>query len=278
MVDILCTVRGCGKVLSPDPGGRVLTCTAGHAFNVARSGYVNLLQPQDRRARLPGDSAEAVAARRRLLDTGAGTALLAALVETIAAAGLPQPARVLDLGAGEGFFLGSLLERFGCTAVGLDLSTRAVDLAARRHPGARWVVANADRRLPFADAAFDLVLSTTARRNPLECARVLAPAGRLIVTIPAPDDQLELRAAVLGAAHAVDRAARVLEEHRDGFVLEDRRAARELRRFSAAGIEDLLVAGYRGGRAGRRERATALDGLAVTLSHTILVLRPLPRG
>jgi 23S rRNA (guanine745-N1)-methyltransferase len=273
MVDILCTVRGCGKVLSPDTRGRMLSCPAGHGFNVARSGYVNLLQPQDRRARLPGDSAEAVAARRRLLDAGGGAALLAALAEAIAAAGLPHPARTLDLGAGEGFFLGALQQRFGFDAVGLDLSARATDLAARRYPGARWLVANADRRLPFADAAFDLVLSTTARRNPAECARVLAPSGRLIVTIPAPDDQGELREAVLGTAHAVDRTARVLAEHGDRFVLADRRAARELRHFSAEGIEDLLIAGYRGGRAGRRERAAALDGLTVTLSHTIIVLQ-----
>ena len=40
------------------------------AFDVARSGYVNLLQPQDKRSKTPGDTPEAVAARRRFLDRG----------------------------------------------------------------------------------------------------------------------------------------------------------------------------------------------------------------
>jgi hypothetical protein len=32
----------------------------GHSFDIARSGYINLLQPQERRARRPGDATDAV--------------------------------------------------------------------------------------------------------------------------------------------------------------------------------------------------------------------------
>ena len=39
-----------------------MICPRGHSFDVARSGYINLLQPQERRSRNPGDSADAVAA------------------------------------------------------------------------------------------------------------------------------------------------------------------------------------------------------------------------
>ena len=169
-------------------GAGVLRGPCGHCFDIARSGYINLLQPQDKRSRDPGDAAEAIAARRRLLDAGTGTALLEALYALIAGFGLPPRARALDIGSGEGSLLGALAARFDLEAAGVDLSARAVELAARRHPGVLWLVANADRGLPFADGSLDLVLSITARRSPAECARVLAPGGRLVVAVPAPDD------------------------------------------------------------------------------------------
>ena len=43
---LLCPVRNCHLPLARD--GRRLVCAGGHSFDVARSGYVNLLQPQDK--------------------------------------------------------------------------------------------------------------------------------------------------------------------------------------------------------------------------------------
>jgi 23S rRNA (guanine745-N1)-methyltransferase len=285
MLALRCTVRGCGATIAAAAAAQrrktscvrttVLRGPCGHCFDIARSGYINLLQPQDSCSRAPGDAAEAVAARRRLLDAGAGTALLEALSAVIAGLALPPGARTLDIGSGEGSLLGALAARFGLHAAGVDLSARAADLAARRHPGVLWLVANADRGLPFADGSLDLVLSITARRCPAECARVLAPGGRLVVAVPAPDDLSELREAVLGSASREDRLAKLVEEHAGHFKLVGRRAAREHRAFSATQLEDLLVSTYRGGRAGRRERASGLDSLDVTLSHEIAVFGPL---
>ena len=45
----------------------------------------------------------------------------------------------------------------------------------------QWVVANADRFVPFADASFTVVQSITARMNPAEFRRVLRDDGRLLV-------------------------------------------------------------------------------------------------
>jgi len=267
---LLCTVRGCRAALLPQ--GARFVCAAGHAFDRARSGYVNLLQPQDSRARAPGDPPAVVAARRRLLDAGAGAALLEALAGTIGALGPAPGATAVDIGAGEGYFLGSLSATFGLDAGGVDISAAAVDLAARRHPGVLWLVANADRGLPFADASIDLVLSITARRTPAECGRVLVPGGRLIVAVPAADDLAELREAALGRATGEDRTAAVIAEHASRFAVAARRGVRDRRCFSGPLLDDLLLTTYRGGRTGRRERAAALDALEVTLSHEIVVL------
>lgn len=285
MIEARCTVRGCGATIpavaaprSPSAGSRgasVLRGPCGHSFDIARSGYVNLLQPQDRRAREPGDAAETVAARRRLYDAGAAAALLTSLAATLTDLEIPSGARTLDIGSGEGSLLGALALRFGLEAAGVDLSARAADLAARRHPGVLWLVANADRGLPFADGSLDLLLSITARRSPAECARVLAPGGHLVIALPAADDLAELREVVLGSASREDRTVKLVEEHAEHFRLLGRRESRERRSFSASQLEDLLLATYRGGRAGRRERAGRLDGLTVTVSHDIAVFGPL---
>ena len=42
---LLCPVRGCHLGLTRDE--RRVFCPHGHSFDIARSGYVNLLEPQD---------------------------------------------------------------------------------------------------------------------------------------------------------------------------------------------------------------------------------------
>src|SRR5262245_6102781 len=157
---LLCPVRNCRLALAREE--RRLFCANGHSFDVARSGYVNLLQPQDRRSNRPGDSDAAVAARRRLHDRGATAPLLGGIGAMIG--DLPHDA-VLDAGCGDGFYLGNLAGRYGFSAHGIDISVPAIDAAARRFPGCEWIVANADRFVPYTDRSFSLVLSITARMN-----------------------------------------------------------------------------------------------------------------
>jgi 23S rRNA (guanine745-N1)-methyltransferase len=173
VVRLVCPVRGCGAPLDQAEGG--LLCPRGHRFDLARSGYCNLLQPQDRRSRRPGDSAAALEARRRLFDGGHGDWLVPHLLAAFDALRLPAWAAVLDVGCGEGFYLGALARERQVEAHGLDISAAAVDLAARRYPQATWIVANADRFLPYPAGSFALAMSLTSRLNPPELRRVLAP-------------------------------------------------------------------------------------------------------
>lgn len=272
MVDLLCPVRGCGDLLVR--AARTLRCPRGHAFDVARSGYVNLLQPQDRRSKRPGDPPDAVAARHRFHAAGHEEPLVRELLETIATLPLPRAPAVLDVGCGDGYHLRALAAAREIDAHGLDLSVPAVDLAARLDPGALWVVANADRFLPYASGSFGLVLSLTARMNPPELRRVLAPDGRALVAVPGADDLVELRQAVLGEGRLRDRVERTVADFAGDFGLESHRAVRYPVCLDAAGVTDLLSLTYRGARDSRRERAAALDGLDVTLSRDLLVFRP----
>src|SRR5258706_14564057 len=124
---LLCTVR-----TGHEPLTRIeqrVICPRGHSFDVARSGYINLLQPQDRRSKQPGDAAEAVAARRGLHDRGVTAPLLDAIADM---AKVSSDDVVLDAGCGDGFHLGSIA-RAGA-APGIAIWIPAIDPAARRYP------------------------------------------------------------------------------------------------------------------------------------------------
>lgn len=271
MTTLICPVRDCGEPL--ERRGRSLVCPRGHSFDVARSGYANLLQPRDRRSRQPGDPLAAVEARRRLLDAGYGEPLLRAIREEAAALGLGAGAAVLDVGCGEGYYLGSLAQEREIEAHGADLSTAAIDLAARRYPRGTWIVANADRFLPWADGSFDLILSIDARLSPSEMRRVLKPEGRLLVAVPGADDLGELREAVLGERVLKDRLERAVSLLAEaGFEVESRRSVRGTAELGPAEIRDALTATYRSGRQSRRERIAALSAMRVTLSHDLVLL------
>lgn len=99
-------------------------------------------------------------------------------------------ARVLEAGAGEGY--GAELFRSGGAAAvhALDYDARAAAHAARRYPDVSAVRGDL-QHLPYADGAVDVVASLQTIEHLHdqagfldECARVLRPAGTLLVTTP----------------------------------------------------------------------------------------------
>lgn len=266
---LACSVRGCGEALTRHD--RTYRCSSGHAFDVARSGYLNLLQPQDRRSSAAGDAAAAVDARARLLAHDVGASILAGIVARAASLHLPPEPVVADLGCGGGDALAALATSRPIRGVGIDLSVAAIAHAVRQPGQLTWVVANADRRLPLQDASVDLVLSLNARRNPAECARVLARGGFLMVAVPAPDDLIELRERVQGARVSRDRAQGVVDEHAQAFHLIARETLRERHTLEGGFLRDLLAGTYRGARTSALAQVSSLDALEVTLASDVLV-------
>jgi 23S rRNA (guanine745-N1)-methyltransferase len=259
---LLCTVRECRQALIRD--SRRMICPRGHSFDIARSGYVNLLQPQERRSKNPGDTAEAVAARRRLHDRGVSRPLLQGIATFT---NLTSTDVVLDAGCGEGFYLGTMAQESGCSGVGVDISIPAIDAAARKYPDrCQWVVANADRMVPCEDQAFTLVLSITARMNVAEFRRVLRPDGRLLVALPAPDDLIELR-----GKGREDRIARTVEEFSSQFALTKQDRVTTCADLDATGVEDVLHSIYR-----PMQPKEPSPG-PVTFSFDLLLLKAKPR-
>jgi 23S rRNA (guanine745-N1)-methyltransferase len=253
---LLCPVRGCHMTLVHEQ--RRVFCPRGHSFDIARSGYINLLQPQERRSKQPGDSVAAIAGRRRLHEGGVTQPLLDGIAEIISAS--PSDI-VLDAGCGEGFYLGNLARRTGFEAHGVDISIPAIDAAARRYTGCEWVVANADRFVPYADRSFSIVMSITARMNAGEFQRILRGDGRLLIGLPAREDLAELR----GVGR--DRVARTVDILARGFTLVDQRRVSATADLDAAAVQDVLLSIY------RPMQSRPVKAMRVTFSLDLLLFR-----
>lgn len=247
----------------------------GHSHDVARTGYVNLLQPQDRKSVAAGDTRASVEARAALLARGVGLAALDAVAGSARSFIRPgdRPV-VVDLGSGGGDTLGLLASTAPIDGIGIDLSTSAAMLAARRFPALTWVVANADRRLPLLDRSTNIVLSVHARRNPAECHRILRTDGRLIVAIPAATDLIELREAVQGSAVERDRLTALMAEHAGLFEVVSRTTASQRLELEREALLQVLRGTYRGERISASPRVQALEGMHVTFASEILVMQP----
>jgi ubiquinone/menaquinone biosynthesis C-methylase UbiE len=120
--------------------------------------------------------------------------------------------RALDLGSGAGDFTAALAQA-GAEAVGVDVAQAALERARARHPTLDFRLVPIDGPLPFEDNSFELVWASEVIEHVADTAqwlsevrRVLAPAGRLLVTTPSHG---RLRVAISG----VDRFSEPLGDH-----------------------------------------------------------------
>lgn len=167
-----------------------VACPAGHRFDRARQGYLNLLPVQHKKSRDPGDNAAMVEARRRFLDGGHYAPLARRLAELAAER---QPGRWLDIGCGEGYYTAQLADALPeADGYALDISREAVKRACRRTPSLTWLVASM-ARVPLADASCQLLASVFSPLDWQEAQRLLAPSGGLLRMGPTRGHLMQLR-------------------------------------------------------------------------------------
>lgn len=210
MVRTLCPV--CGQPLTMEKPA--WHCDAGHSFDVARQGYVNLLTVDRKHSKQPGDSPAQVEARRSFLGRGHYAPMEARLAEIVAG---EDPKTILDAGCGEGYYLTELGKALPeADRWGIDISRDAVRRAAGRDKNAHWLTATA-AHLPFDDHSFDCVLSLFALTAAEEFHRVLQPGGRFIQVVSGPDHLMALRHIIYDTV--VDKEKERTKEL-PGFTLE----------------------------------------------------------
>jgi ubiquinone/menaquinone biosynthesis C-methylase UbiE len=106
----------------------------------------------------------------------------------------PAPSSILDVGCGTGYLLRQLAVRVPAAAelAGIDAAPAMIETAREMAPAARGgrlrFTEGVAEQLPYPGETFDLVVSTTSfdhwadqQAGLTECARVLAPAGHLVL-------------------------------------------------------------------------------------------------
>lgn len=211
-VDNLLVCPVCGETLLLD--NAMLRCSNAHSFDLAKEGYVNVL-----RKKVLGDTKEMVLARRAFFDKGYYQPV-SDLLNQLLFDHLPLPhvgpLCILDAGCGEGYYGGRVHEYLEernrpVVSLGIDSSKDAMRMAAKRYPASFFLVADLKATLPLRDGVLDGMLNIFAPRNLAEYARLLAPAGLLLIIIPGPDHLQQLRQTL----HLLD-----IEEHKEQHVIE----------------------------------------------------------
>ncbi len=185
----------CGGALTRRKG-RYL-CAAGHSFDIAREGYVNLLPANQQHSKAPGDDREMAAARTRFLEGGWYGPLREKLCRLIEELASDRPA-LLDAGCGEGWYTQAMAETAcakGGRTAGVDLSKPAVKKAARRCAAGEFAVGTL-YHLPAADETVDLLVNCFSPLAAEEFARVVKPEGKFLYVVPGPRHLWELKEAV----------------------------------------------------------------------------------
>ena len=120
--------------------------------------------------------------------------------------------RALDLGCGAGDFTAALAEA-RAQPIGAEVAEAALDRARAEHAELDFRLVPIEGPLPFEDNSFELVWASEGIEHVADTAqwlsevrRVLAPAGRLLVTTPSHG---RLRVAITG----VDRFSEPLGDH-----------------------------------------------------------------
>lgn len=185
-------------------------CKNQHSYDIAKEGYVNLLLPQHKNSKSPGDSKEMVLARRNFLSQG-HYAPLAKSVSDLLLTTLSDETftssklSIFDAGCGEGYYLNMIASRLrehqqskkDYIFCGVDIAKPAVQKASKKsrahNQGLFQFAVASSFNVPLLTESQHAVLQIFAPSKPEEIRRILAPNGLWVLVNPACDHLFELK-------------------------------------------------------------------------------------
>lgn len=280
----------CGAGLRRE--NRSLICQAGHTFDIAKSGYVNMLPPGKEKNARTGDEKDMVRARVEFLEKGYYSRISSAAADVIAGF---TGGVICDMGCGEGHhtcrIAGEVHEKTGqdVMALGFDASKYAAECASKlakasgylsregiggeceSHVQCAFMPGNIFH-LPVADHSVNCALSMFAPVAGEEARRILTDDGILVVVSSGRDHLLEMRQLIYEDVHLSES----LPDAPEGFELVTRRNLKYSTTIeNKADIASLFVMTpfyYKTTEAGRA-RLSAQDTLEVTVEVNISVFQ-----
>lgn len=247
---------------------KICICPKKHSFDIARSGYVNLLLSKHLGKTVHGDNKLMVQARRKFLDRGYYAPLRDVLCRTVCR--FFRGGVILDAGCGEGYYTAAIEETVPDAEIyGIDISKTAAEYAAKRCRNA-FIAAASVFHIPAADSSCDMLVTLFAPYCGEEFRRVLRDMGIMIMAIPSELHLWELKQAVYDAPYKNEVKPYELEGFR---ILKRNRIRCKIQLDSQEDIQSLFSMTpyyYRTGKI-QQERLSALDKLETQIDFELLV-------
>ena len=255
----------CKENLEVSPAGNSWSCENNHLFDCAREGYVNLLPSNKKSSVEPGDSAQMIAARKRIhtaeIYRPLATAIQSQLTE------LEFKTRILDLGCGEGYYSDAVQQAMPEAQIcAVDISKAAIKLAAKNYPAVNFAVASTFG-LPVPSASQDAALRVFAPCDDEEMRRVLRGEGVYLEVTPAARHLWALREAL----YETPRPHAAAREEISKMKLLDSSTVEFEVELDQPLLRDLVAMtpfAHRGRRE-KREELLQLNGLSVQMAFTL---------
>lgn len=168
-----------------------IVCINNHTFDLAKQGYVNLLQKP---VNTQYDDALFEARQKIICDAGLYTPIHQKIAALIGHE-LSEDALLFDAGSGEGSHLEKIMNEVNdkkLTGIGLDISKEGVIMAAKNYETPVWVVGDLANP-PLADGSCKFILNFLSPANYSEFKRILTEDGMIIKVIPGSGYLKELR-------------------------------------------------------------------------------------
>lgn len=241
-------------------------CPAGHSFDKAGEGYVNLLL---RNGGTHGDNREMILARRRFLDSGQYLPLKLLLCGRVKE---QSPGTLLDAGCGEGYYTESLSAALPQSELwGVDISKEALACAGKRLKGRANLAVASIYDLPFGNECFEALTLVFSPFSGEEYRRVLKENGVLYMVIPGRRHLWELKEVLYERPYENEVRDRTLPGFE--FLAEDRISyTREVQGEDLQNLFRMTPYFYRTPKEGR-ERANVCSALTLTMEFHLLRYR-----
>lgn len=258
-----------------------MICENGHAFDIARQGYVNLLSVQHKRSKEPGDSKEMVLARKQFLNSGYYAPVAEKLNELVLSNCTGGTTMcLLDAGCGEGYYLdviSRLLSKSNINTdiafVGLDISKEAIVEAAKRNKQICWLVGT-NRKPPVSVESVDVICCVFGFPSFESFYSILKPGGKIILVEPGNDHLKELREIIYSEVKKSVPADLACLETMGLKLIDVQPLQFKITALDKEQLHNLLLMTphfYRANQAGR-EKALQLSSLDVTVDVMFRVL------